>query len=303
MGAPRFRTLGGAAAILSLTVNGRRRATLRRIRPDWYPPATPTISRPLSARVLGSGPLVVLLHGLGASGRYWRAAYDRLGDDHLLVVPDLLGFGRSPRPDHGYGPDEHAAAVCACLDAAGVTEPAVLVAHSAGTTVALRVASTRPDRVRAVISIGPPLYPSPEEAARRVAGLGLMARLFANNGRAAERVCQWVCEHRELAARLAVLATPDLPPEIAADGVQHTWHSYSESLMKLVFAGDLSAWFDNIDQPILFVAGDRDAVCHREWLRTLADRHDNVQLETWPGDHQLPLANPDAIIELVRRSR
>jgi pimeloyl-ACP methyl ester carboxylesterase len=303
MNPPRLRTIAAlTATALWLTFAGRRRMRLRRGRTSWDPPVAPTLSQPLSARVLGHGPPVVLLHGLGASGRYWGAAYDRLGDDHLLVVPDLLGFGASPRPDHGYGPDEHAAAVCGCLDLAGVTEPAVLVAHSAGTIVALRTASTRPDRVRAVISIGPPLYPNAQEAARRVAGMGMMARLFANNGRVAEQVCRWVCQHRELAARLAVVATPDLPPEIAADGVQHTWHSYSETLMGLVFAGDLSAWFDEIDQPVVFVAGDRDAVCDREWLRMLTDRHDNVRLETWPGDHHLPLTNPDAIIELVRRS-
>ena len=290
------------AASLLVAALHRRRSLLRRSRLRWDPPLPPTISSPLSARVIGHGEPIVLLHGLGASGRYWGAAYDRLGVDHRLVVPDLLGFGASPRPDHGYGPDEHAAAVCGCLDAAGVHEPAVLVAHSAGTIVALRIASTRPDRVRVVICIGPPLYRSTQDASRHVVALGAMARLFANDGRMAERVCQWVCRHRDLAARLAVLITPDLPREIVADGVQHSWNSYSESLTGLVFAGDLSAWFDDIAHPVVFVAGDRDAACDRDWLRLLAERHDNVRLETWHGDHQLPLAEPEAIIRLVRQS-
>ena len=218
------------------------------------------------------------------------------------MVPDLLGFGSSPRPGHGYGPDEHAAAVCGCLDVAGVNEPAVLVAHSAGTIVALRIAAARPERVRAVIAVGPPLYANATDATQRVAALGTMARLFANDGRVAERVCQWVCRHGVLAARLAIIATPGLPPEIVADGVQHSWNSYSESLMKLVFAGDLDKWFDDIAQPVVLVAGDGDGACDLEWLRTLAGRHDNIRLETWPGGHHLPLANPDAIMRLVRRS-
>ena len=300
MGAARRRWL--VAATLSMALVGWRRSAIARARPEWDPPVAPKISRPLSARVLGDGPPVVLLHGLGASGRYWGAGYDRLGVGHRLVVPDLLGFGSSPRPDHGYGPDEHAAAICGCLDAIGVSEPAVLVAHSAGTIVALRIAGTRPERVRAVVSIGPPLYPTAHEASRRVAGLGLMARLFANNGRLAEWTCRWVCRHRELAAHLAVLVTPSLPPAIAADGVQHSWSSYSETLAELVLAGDLSAWFDDITQPVVFVAGDRDGVCDREWLRKLANQHENVRLETWPGDHQLPLRNPEAIMRLVRRN-
>ena len=289
-------------ATLLLAASHRRRLVLRRSRLRWEPPVAPTISCPLSARVIGHGEPIVLLHGLGASGRYWGAAYDRLGVDHRLVVPDLLGFGASPRPDHGYGPDEHAAAVCGCLDAAGVHEPVVLVAHSAGTIVALRIASTRPERVRAVICVGPPLYRNTQEASRHVAALGAMARLFANDGRVAERVCHWVCQHRDLAARLAVLVTPDLPPEIVADGVQHSWNSYSESLVRLVLAGDQSDWFDDIACPVVFVAGDRDAACDHQWLRLLAERHDNVRLETWHGDHQLPLTEPDAIMRLVRQS-
>jgi len=46
----------------------------------------------------GAGPLVVALHGLGASSAYW----DRLAQhlpDHRVVAPDALGFGRSPAPD------------------------------------------------------------------------------------------------------------------------------------------------------------------------------------------------------------
>ncbi len=301
MGAARCRMV--VAATLSVALVGWRRWVIARARPEWDPPDAPKISRPLAARVLGDGPPVVLLHGLGASGRYWGAEYDRLGVDRRLVVPDLLGFGSSPRPPHGYGPDEHAAAICSCLDAIGVIEPAVLVAHSAGTIVALRIAATRPERVQAVISIGPPLYPNAREASRRVARLGLMARLFANNGRLAEWTCRWVCGHRELAAHLAVLVTPRLPPAIAADGVQHSWASYSETLTELVLAGDLSAWFDDITQPVVFVAGDRDGVCDREWLRKLANQHENLRLETWPGDHQLPLTNPDAIMRLVRRNK
>lgn len=290
------------AASLLLAPLALRQLVLHRSRPRWDPPATSTMSGPLSARVLGSGTPIVLLHGLGASGRYWGAAYDRLGDDHLLVVPDLLGFGASPRPDHGYGPDEHAAAVCACLDVVGVNEPAVLVSHSAGSIVALWIARTRPERVRAVISIGPPLYSDRLEASRRIAALGMMSRLFANNGGFAELVCQWVCRHRDLASRLAIVATPNLPQEIVADGVQHSWNSYSESLTKLVFAGDLSEWFADIVHPVVLVAGDRDGVCDLEWLRTLADRHDNIRLETWPGDHHLPLTSPDEVMSLVRAS-
>lgn len=62
---------------------------------------------PLAVRGLGSGSPTLLLHGLLGSNRYWGGAFDRLADQGLLLVPDLLGFGASPRPLSGYGAGEH----------------------------------------------------------------------------------------------------------------------------------------------------------------------------------------------------
>ena len=180
-----------------------RFASRRRSGVDWRPPGTRTMLLPLAARVIGEGTPIVLLHGLGASGAYWGSAYDRLGDGHRLVVPDLLGFSASPRPAVGYGPAEHVAAIEACLDAAHVQQPAVVVAHSAGAIVALRLAATRRERERAVITFGPPLYPDPADARpprsaladrprRRRAQLGVVLR----NARKAR--------HRQRCRRLAV---------------------------------------------------------------------------------------------------
>jgi pimeloyl-ACP methyl ester carboxylesterase len=46
----------------------------------------------------GRGPVVLGLHGLGGSGRYWRGLAERLGDDITIVAPDLAGFGSSDAP-------------------------------------------------------------------------------------------------------------------------------------------------------------------------------------------------------------
>jgi pimeloyl-ACP methyl ester carboxylesterase len=277
----------------------RRHALERRSRIRWSAPVASNVSHPLAARVIGHGPPIALLHGLGASGRYWGSAYDRLGVGHRLIVPDLLGFGASPRPDHGYGPDEHAKAIAACLDSAQVREPAVLAAHSAGVIVALRIAATRPELVRAVIAIGPPIYKNAQDARRHLAALGAMARLFANDGHLAELTCRWVCKHRDTAAKLAVLATPDLPAEIARDGVQHSWSSYSETLTGLLLTSSASDWLDDVEVPIVLIAGDRDAACDLGWLRTLSALHPNVSLEIWNGDHHLPLTDPGAVIQRI----
>jgi pimeloyl-ACP methyl ester carboxylesterase len=285
---------GSIAAMVQLRDARRRRSGI-----DWRPPQPRTMLSPLAARVIGHGAPIVLLHGLGASGVYWGSAYDRLGDAHRLVVPDLLGFGASPRPSAGYGPDEHVAAIEACLDAAHVQQPAVVVAHSAGAIVALRLASTRPERVRAVIVFGPPLYPDPADARRHLTRLGLMARLFANDGPFAAMICQWSCAHRRLAAMLAELLRPDLPPQIARDGVEHSWASYSETLERLVIDNTAINWLSNVTVPVVIVAGLGDPVSNHPFLREIARSHPNINYQSWSGDHHLPLTNPTRTLALI----
>jgi len=259
----------------------------------------------LSVRLLGdTGPPILLVHGLVASGLYWGGAYDWLADHHRLVVPDLLGFGGSPRPAAGYGPDDHADAVRACLDDLGIEEPVVIGAHSLGGLIALRLAATHPERVAAIAAFGPPVYADPGAALAHVAATSPMSRLFVLPGPAAERACRWVCEHRPLAARLAVLSHPSLPREVAADAVQHTWMSYSGTLQQVILAAEATAWFDQIKCPVRLVAGDRDPVVDHAHLRRLADAHGNIELYEPSGRHDLPLTNPTecaAMIDAVAR--
>ncbi|GAB3443950.1 alpha/beta fold hydrolase [Streptomonospora sediminis] len=56
----------------------------------------------LHVRVGGSGPAVVLLHGVPKTGYHWRHLVPHLTTDHTVVVPDLRGLGDSAHPDGGY---------------------------------------------------------------------------------------------------------------------------------------------------------------------------------------------------------
>jgi pimeloyl-ACP methyl ester carboxylesterase len=256
----------------------------------------------LAARIDGeAGTPVVLLHGLVASGMYWGGAYDALARRHRLVVPDLLGFGHSPRPPSGYGPDDHVGALLTCLDDLDVSEPATVGAHSLGDLIAIRLAATHPDRVSSIIAFGPPLYADRQSALAHVGGTSLMGRLFALPGKTAEIACRWVCDHRALSAKLAVLTHPGLPPPIAADGVQHTWESYSETLDRVILASEAPAWLADVTHPVQLIAGDHDRVVDHQFLRRLVAGHDKVSADFWGGGHDLPLARPGECVEAIER--
>lgn len=110
----------------------------------------------------GDGDKVVLLHGIGQSGQIWRHVIELLVPlGHRVVAYDLLGFGKSPKPDWiNYTVDDHATAVIASLEKLGVKpdKPILLVGHSMGCLVAVRVARRRPDLVKHLVLYEMPLY-------------------------------------------------------------------------------------------------------------------------------------------------
>lgn len=50
-------------------------------------------------REYGSGPPLILIHGLSGSGRWWRRNINALAEHYHVYVVDLIGFGRSSRQE------------------------------------------------------------------------------------------------------------------------------------------------------------------------------------------------------------
>jgi pimeloyl-ACP methyl ester carboxylesterase len=100
----------------------------------------------------GAGDPVVLLHHGEADHRLWDFQVAYLRDRYDVVVPDLLGFGRSDKPDVAYTLELYARLVERIvddLDLAAVT----LVGACVGSAAALRYAYEHPDRVRSLILV------------------------------------------------------------------------------------------------------------------------------------------------------
>jgi pimeloyl-ACP methyl ester carboxylesterase len=99
----------------------------------------------LAARERGTGPGVVLLHGLFGRGRNFGALQLRLSERFRVVALDLRNHGDSPHaPDMDYA--TLAADVMETLDAIGMARCS-LVGHSMGGKVAMRAALDHPDRI------------------------------------------------------------------------------------------------------------------------------------------------------------
>lgn len=106
-------------------------------------------------RIAGSGPPVVLIHGMLNSSSHWQAIARELAGEHTVVAPDLIGHGDSAAPRGDYSLGAHAASIRDLLAAIGI-ERASIVGHSLGGGVAMQFFYQFPQRVErlALISSG-----------------------------------------------------------------------------------------------------------------------------------------------------
>ena len=104
----------------------------------------------------GSGPPLLLVHGVyaGASSYEFRALFGLLAERHHVVAFDLLGCGRSDRPNLGYSAELFTEQI---VDALGefAAEPVTVVGSSIGAAFAIRAATRVRERVRALVAICP----------------------------------------------------------------------------------------------------------------------------------------------------
>ena len=96
-------------------------------------------------------PVVLALHGITAHHRCWPLVAAGLPGVRV-VAPDLRGRGRSGDLPGPYGLDQHAEDLERLLDELGV-DPSVVVGHSMGGFVAVRLAGRLGARVRALVLV------------------------------------------------------------------------------------------------------------------------------------------------------
>ncbi len=217
--------------------------------------------------------VVLFLHGLGGSGRYWFSYLEKLAQKYgtsriVGVAPDLLGFGASAKPNLEYTADLQLKVIRAVLDdcianfrlAAGPSDfHFYLVGHSMGGVLALLLAGqlaegqsllrSEPTSLSGFLSglllLGVP-YPSPEHDMKREVLRSVSTRLMLGH----PLVC-WIVHHSLTTIWPLVLflnakniLKTGLPQPILADYMKHTCQSYISNANHLIFDLNLEPTMD-----------------------------------------------------------
>lgn len=255
--------------------------------PDWPNAAASRMVEVAPHRwhvqVSGSGPDLLLLHGAGASAHSFRDLLPDLARDHRAIAPDLPGQGFTrlgTRSRSGLAP--MAADLADLLAALGAT-PRLLVGHSAGAALALRLALDLRPPPAAVVAINGALAPfrgvagwlfpvlakllalNPLTAiafARLAAAPGSVRNLIESTGsridaRGLDCYRALVTSSRHVDATLAMMAQWDLAP--------------------------LLAELPRLDLPVLLLAGAGDRAVPPETSEAAARALPRAEVEIWRG--------------------
>jgi pimeloyl-ACP methyl ester carboxylesterase len=237
----------------------------------------------------GSGQPFVCLHGLGMSSALWLHQHPALSSRYRLVLPDLRGFGRSPRPREtgAYAMRVHAADVIRLIRTLGDV-PVHLLGTSMGGFIAQEVALEAPELCRSLILCHTGCRMSiPDDV--------LAVRLRA-------------LREQPMSAYGALVAEQALAPEPSA--ALRQWlidlvarndrEAYTQVLVEGLSRFDASDRVSQISLPTLVVVGELDRVIPPEEGRELAGRIPGARLATIAGTGHLSYAErPNAFNEVV----
>jgi 3-oxoadipate enol-lactonase len=222
----------------------------------------------------GSGPTLLLLHGIGSNSRSFRHQLTALCDVFDVIAWDAPGYGRSDDPPQDCGLEYFADQAVALLDELNLSQ-AHLLGVSLGGVIAQLAYHRHPSRVQSLILVdttpGGGAAPEPERSERVRQRLDALQRLGP----------------REMAKQRAPhlvspSASPSLVAELADIMSEVRPAGYTTAAIALG-ATDLTSKLGDIHIPTLVIQGEQDAVVPLATARQLAAAIPNARLVVLPN--------------------
>lgn len=241
----------------------------------------------------GTGPALVLIHGVGLSGAVWGPQVADFARDHSVVTYDMLGHGNSALPPEHPRLADYAAQLATLLDHLGIARAAI-VGHSMGALVALEFALSHPERVSRLVALNAVYCRTPEQRA------AVEARAAALDGAGpavavAGAVARWFGDPVPEAMRPAAAQVSRMLTETNPLGYARSYGVFATSDRAHATA------LPRLAVPALFLTGEFDPNSTPSMSRAMAAAAPRGVAEILAGErHMMALLNPTLVNARLR---
>jgi pimeloyl-ACP methyl ester carboxylesterase len=247
----------------------------------------------VSYRRAGSGPVLVLLHGIGSASASWLCQLQQLQATHCVLAWDAPGYGESsPLPMAQPAALDYGAQVWDWLDALGLDRgPLTLVGHSLGALMAAAAASLAPARVARLVLLSPAQgygQASTELRESKLRDRLQALELLGPKGMAQQRG----------AAMLSPGADASLVTFVQANMALIHPGGYTQAAHMLAGA-DLARELQGLSCPVLIASGSADTITPAVGCEALAQRLGCDYRTLGPVGHACALEAADAVNKIL----
>ncbi|MGA9359370.1 MAG: alpha/beta fold hydrolase [Mycobacterium sp.] len=260
-------------------------------------------------RIAGSGPAILLIHGIGDNSTTWNAIQAKLAQRFTVIAPDLLGHGQSDKPRADYSVAAYANGMRDLLSVLEI-ERVTVVGHSLGGGVGMQFAYQFPHLVERLILVGAGGVTKDVNVALRLASLPMGSEALAllrlplvlpalqTAGKILGKALGTKGLGNDLANVLRIL--DDLPEPTASSAFTRTLRAVVDWRGQIVTMLDRCYLTQAI--PVLIVWGTRDVVVPVQHAWMAHSAMPGSRLEIFEGSGHFPFHDdPARFIDVVQR--
>ncbi len=253
-------------------------------------------NRKVPVRISGRGMPLLLLHGYPLDGRMWDRVVPLLSTDHLCIVPDLRGFGRSEEEDKSFSIADLADDCHQLLNALQIRRQVVVCGLSMGGYVALQFANRYAASLACLVLTNTRANSDDHVIAsnrRTMASIGLtngvskvvlpmLEKLFSRNTLANQPQVVELVRSMMLSTRASTIAWAQLAMAERED-----------------LLSKLHGW----NMPVVCVAGAEDSITPPDVMRQMASGFPNSAMHVVASSsHLTPIECPAEFAQIVRQA-
>jgi pimeloyl-ACP methyl ester carboxylesterase len=260
-------------------------------------------------RIAGSGPAILLIHGIGDNSTTWETVQAKLAQRFTVIAPDLLGHGKSDKPRADYSVAAYANGMRDLLSVLDI-ENVTVVGHSLGGGVAMQFAYQFPQLVDRLILVGAGGVTKDVNVALRIASLPMGTEALAVLrlpmvlpalevvGRIGGALFGSTGLGRDLPDVLRILS--DLPEPTASAAFARTLRAVVDWRGQVVTMLDRCYLTESV--PVQLIWGSRDSVIPVSHARMAHAAMPGARLEVFEGSGHFPFHDdPDRFVEIVEK--